>query len=47
MKPVDALATIVHKDDAYHKGQAVITKLKDIIPRQLFVVPIQALPAGG
>jgi GTP-binding protein LepA len=45
-EPVDALATIVHKDDAYHKGQAVITKLKDIIPRQLFVVPIQAV-AGG
>ena len=31
---------------AYHKGQAVISKLKDIIPRQLFVVPIQAV-AGG
>lgn len=45
-EPVDALATIVHKDAAYHKGQAVITKLKDIIPRQLFVVPIQA-SAGG
>jgi GTP-binding protein LepA len=45
-EPVDALATIVHKDDAYHKGQAVISKLKDIIPRQLFVVPIQA-SAGG
>jgi len=45
-EPVDALATIVHKDDAYHKGQAVITKLKDIIPRQLFVVPIQAVASG-
>jgi GTP-binding protein LepA len=45
-EPVDALATIVHKDAAYHKGQAVITKLKDLIPRQLFVVPIQA-SAGG
>jgi GTP-binding protein LepA len=45
-EPVDALATIVHKDDAYHKGQAVITKLKDLIPRQLFVVPIQASAAG-
>jgi len=44
--PVDALATIVHKDDAYHKGQAIISKLKDIIPRQLFVVPIQAYAAG-
>lgn len=45
-EPVDALAAIVHRDDAYHKGQALITKLKDIIPRQLFVVPIQA-SAGG
>lgn len=45
-EPIDALATIVHRDDAYHKGQMVITKLKDIIPRQLFVVPIQAYAAG-
>jgi len=45
-EPVDALATIVHRDDAYHKGQAVITKLKDVIPRQLFLVPIQAYAAG-
>ncbi len=45
-EPVDALATIVHRDDAYHKGQAIISKLKDIIPRQMFVVPIQAFAAG-
>ena len=45
-EPVDALATIVHREDAYHKGQAVISKLKDIIPRQLFLVPIQAYAAG-
>jgi GTP-binding protein LepA len=45
-EPVDALATIVHKNDAYHKGQAIISKLKDIIPRQLFVVPIQAYADG-
>ncbi len=45
-EPVDALATIVHRVDAYHKGQAIISKLKDIIPRQLFVVPIQAYAAG-
>ena len=43
---VDALATIVHRDDAYHKGQVIISKLKDIIPRQLFVVPIQAYASG-
>ena len=45
-EPVDALATIVHRSDAYHKGQAVITKLKEVIPRQLFLVPIQAYAAG-
>jgi GTP-binding protein LepA len=45
-EPVDALAAIVHKKDAYHKGQRLITKLKGIIPRQLFDVAIQAA-AGG
>ncbi len=41
-EPVDALALIVHKDDSYYKGQKLVSKLKDLIPRQLFVVPIQA-----
>ncbi len=45
-EPVDALATIVHKENAYHKGQALVTKLKELIPRQLFDVAIQA-SAGG
>ncbi|HUF37845.1 MAG TPA: translation elongation factor 4 [Anaerolineales bacterium] len=45
-EPVDALATIVHKDDAFHRGQAIITTLKDLIPRQMFVVPIQARSGG-
>ena len=39
---VDALSTIVHKDFAYNKGKVVVNNLKAIIPRQMFVVPIQA-----
>ncbi len=39
---VDALSTIVHKDFAYNRGKVVVNNLKTIIPRQLFVVPIQA-----
>ena len=41
-EPVDALSTIVHKDNAYHLGRAVALKLKRTIPRQLFEVIIQA-----
>lgn len=45
-EPVDAFALIVHRDDAYHKGQRLVTKLRKLIPRQLFEVPIQASAAG-
>ncbi|MCL2881688.1 MAG: translation elongation factor 4 [Coriobacteriia bacterium] len=40
--PVDALSFIVYKDDAYRRGLALTQKLKEIIPRQMFEVPIQA-----
>jgi GTP-binding protein LepA len=41
-QPVDALAMIVHEDDAYNRGQKLVTQLRKLIPRQLFEVPIQA-----
>ena len=41
-QPVDALSIIVHRDQAYQKGQRLVSKMKQVIPRQLFTVPIQA-----
>jgi len=41
-EPMDALAMIVHRESSYFKGQKLVTKLKDLIPRQMFVIPIQA-----
>jgi GTP-binding protein LepA len=40
--PVDALSIIVHREQSYERGQKLISKLKNVIPRQMFVVPIQA-----
>lgn len=39
---VDALSIIVHRDQAYTKGQRLVSRMKKVIPRQLFTVPIQA-----
>jgi GTP-binding protein LepA len=43
---VDALAMIVHRDMAYNKGSAIVSKMKELIPSQLFVIPIQAAVGG-
>ena len=42
----DALAIIVHKDKAYERGRLIAEKLKDVIPRQMFEIPIQATVGG-
>ena len=45
-EPVDALSFIVHKDTAYTRGRKMAEKLKTVIPRQLFEIPIQAVVGG-
>lgn len=42
----DALSIIVHKDKAYERGRQIAEKLKDVIPRQMFEIPIQATVGG-
>jgi GTP-binding protein LepA len=45
-EPIDALSLIVHKDKAYYKGRQIAEKLREVIPRQLFEIAIQASIGG-
>ena len=44
--PVDALAMIVHRDQAEYRGRAICTRLKDLVPRQMFKIALQAAIGG-
>ena len=46
-KPFDAMSTIIHRDKAQFKGRAIVDKMKELIPRQLFEVAIQAAIGGN
>jgi len=45
-EPVDAFSSIIHRDKAYEYGKRMVSRLKELIPRQMFDVPIQAAIGG-
>ncbi len=45
-EPVDALSIIVHRSDAYYRGSAITSRLKELLPRQQFEIPVQAAVGG-